>query len=600
MSDARKEIAFFNSMTANKRADSFAYLRRNVLSTDQVGLYPAVDFWQRNPTLASAAYSIVDILGSTQDSFDIKVIVDTGAGATKFFNLGSSSESNTEEANEVECAAFGSDGVYAVFDDNIVRQIQHANSNVTEINVPIGSSTTRFDISNVTGSTWRYTWDGTGTNPQIKDLRVGMLMDIDAQNFDADNNGNFQIVAIGSNYFDVVNPDGVAEVDKTIGTGSITPIIEASNVEVGGFDGLQYWWVGTSIYSQLPDQAPILIADGIVPSSVTICGISFFNEFLIIFAQSGSDIYVFFHDKGNSTFFTYRYVIKNAIFLGGGVVGGKLTIFNSVGNSHNLAEGQGTLNVSQFDGEKFVVVNSIVGAREDIEAASTRPYRTFAVGSDVMLVGVDNQDLSTNFKTDIFQNYLYKIHSDGSIEAQTLPLGGVQPLLVRIQYDFSLYVITSSSIDTIYINQGSNDAYTEYTVKPFTETTYITNFLEDPHSYHRLDALSFTFEKLYRNGATSSATDETLEVYYRVSDRQNFTLIATITAQDVIDYVNARLANPGTVPLNEQRFQITKMLDGSALPEFNEIQFKLVSKNGMSLIGAFYDYSFITRNTLSS
>lgn len=91
----------------------------------------------------------------------------------------------------------------------------------------IGGSDTQFDITNPSGTTFRYTYDTTGTDPVIADsdtsLRVGDILDIRAQNFSAGNNGYHTITAVGANYFEVDNASGVVESDKTIGTGTITP-----------------------------------------------------------------------------------------------------------------------------------------------------------------------------------------------------------------------------------------------------------------------------------------------------------------------------------------------------------------------------------------
>ncbi len=91
----------------------------------------------------------------------------------------------------------------------------------------MGTSDTQFDITNPSGTTFRYTYDGTGTDPGIADsdasLRVGDVVNIQAQNFNAANNGYFELTAVGANYFEVTNGSGVAESDKTIGSGSIVP-----------------------------------------------------------------------------------------------------------------------------------------------------------------------------------------------------------------------------------------------------------------------------------------------------------------------------------------------------------------------------------------
>ena len=87
----------------------------------------------------------------------------------------------------------------------------------------IGDSTTQFDITNPTGTTFRYTWDSTGTNPGTLQnlISVGGSIVVNAQNFTAANNGTFTITAVAATYFEVTNAAGVAENNKTIGTGSI-------------------------------------------------------------------------------------------------------------------------------------------------------------------------------------------------------------------------------------------------------------------------------------------------------------------------------------------------------------------------------------------
>ncbi len=87
----------------------------------------------------------------------------------------------------------------------------------------IGSSTTQFDITNPSGTTFRYTWDTTGTNPLITatTVPVGSYILLQAENFNAANKGLFTVTGVGANYFEVTNASGVAENNKTIGTGFI-------------------------------------------------------------------------------------------------------------------------------------------------------------------------------------------------------------------------------------------------------------------------------------------------------------------------------------------------------------------------------------------
>lgn len=89
--------------------------------------------------------------------------------------------------------------------------------------VTVGSSTTQFDITNPAGATFRYTFDGTGTDPSISaaTFPIGSFVLIAAQNFTTANNGLFVVTGVGTNYFEVTNASGVVESNKTIGTGYI-------------------------------------------------------------------------------------------------------------------------------------------------------------------------------------------------------------------------------------------------------------------------------------------------------------------------------------------------------------------------------------------
>jgi hypothetical protein len=87
----------------------------------------------------------------------------------------------------------------------------------------LGSSTSQFDITNPGTTTFRYTWDGTGTDPNVNHhVTIGTTIVINAQNFAAGNKGTFTVTAAGVNYFEVTNAAGVVESNKTIGTGTIT------------------------------------------------------------------------------------------------------------------------------------------------------------------------------------------------------------------------------------------------------------------------------------------------------------------------------------------------------------------------------------------
>ena len=118
--------------------------------------------------------------------------------------------------------------------------------------VSIGAADTQFDITNPTGVIARYTYDATGTDPGLAVLfpRVGDVLKIAAENFNAANNGTFVVTAAATTtgkWVEISNAAVVAENDKTIGSGSfkVSPLKSAS--------GVVHWayvyaiWDGTGI-----------------------------------------------------------------------------------------------------------------------------------------------------------------------------------------------------------------------------------------------------------------------------------------------------------------------------------------------------------------
>lgn len=92
------------------------------------------------------------------------------------------------------------------------------------IGMSVGSSTTQFDVTNPSGTTFRYTYDGTGTNPNINTstFPVGAVVNIINTNMVSGNEGQFTITASGVNYFEITNASGVVELNKTIGSGYVS------------------------------------------------------------------------------------------------------------------------------------------------------------------------------------------------------------------------------------------------------------------------------------------------------------------------------------------------------------------------------------------
>jgi len=149
----------------------------------------------------------------------------------------------------------------------------------------IGSSTSQFDITNTVGTTYRYTWDNTGTNPNISatSVPIGSFILLGAQNFTAANNGLFTVTGSGANYFEITNAAGVVESNKTIGTG----FIYTKFLKVFKISGVQYYYTGGEITTTLtgvsPDVSAIPVASTVLQNVITVQStpaIGFSNDFV--------------------------------------------------------------------------------------------------------------------------------------------------------------------------------------------------------------------------------------------------------------------------------------------------------------------------------
>lgn len=135
----------------------------------------------------------------------------------------------------------------------------------------IGSATSQFDITNTSGSTYRYTWDGTGTDPVITATSIPALSYIllEAQNFNTANNGIFVVTGSGTNYFEVTNASGVVESNKTIGTG----FIYKNYTKVLIINGVLYAYTGgettTTLTGVTPNPSAIVANTAVFQAVVT-------------------------------------------------------------------------------------------------------------------------------------------------------------------------------------------------------------------------------------------------------------------------------------------------------------------------------------------
>ena len=368
----------------------------------------------------------------------------------------------------------------------------------------------------------------------------------------------------------------------------------------GFFDGLYVWWIeqgGGDIWRWLPSDTPGTSPVEKIFTNTPFQGIvkiTGYKDQMVIFDNDSNSSkfdgnnYVYFWDKANTTFFSKRIPIKGYI-LAGGVINEELYVVYSLANTGNPKEELGEIIVAQYNGEKFVEINRIKAGGRFVNKFIDTGYEYLAGNAccnneNFILFSVS---VNQNTKDEIYRNYIYKVSKGGYITVEAGPVNESNinsvPIFINTFRNFNVYIYGNK----IYSNEETDETNTEYT--NYTKTTYITNFLCNPYNEHRLTALSLSFEKLFN--------DEELDIYYRTSDKESFVLLANITRQKVKDNVNKRIDQSTAVPTPSQRYQITKMPDGTALPEFNEIQFKFVSKKGFSIIGSWFDYDYITRNT---
>ena len=390
------------------------------------------------------------------------------------------------------------------------------------------------------------------------------------------------------------------DIRKTSSLTSLASYSGSAGNTAGGYDGLYAWFVeeGGDIWRWLPSDTP-----GASPVEKIFTGspfegivkIDFYKEQMVIFDNNSNSTnfdgnnYVYFWDKANTTFFSKRLDIKGYI-LAGGVINEELYVVYSLANTGNPKEEVGEIVVAQYNGEKFVEINRIKAGGRFVNRFINTGYEYMSgnacsINENFLIFSVSSNN---NTKDEIYRNYIYKVSNGGYITVEAGPVNetslGATPTFIKTLRTFNIYIYSNK----IYTNEETDETNTEYT--NYTKTTYITNFLCNPYNTHRLEALSLSFEKLFNV--------EELDIYYRTSDKESFVLLANVTRQKVIDYVNKRIDQTGVVPTPSQRYQITKMPDNSALPEFNEIQFKFVSKKGFSIIGSWFDYIYINRNTL--
>lgn len=201
---------------------------------NQAGVMTNIDatnpgYLMQGPGLANLTNGDVGTLIKGALDFAASSDLTYGVGGNKLYSFSSTTvTSNATFPHTIDKAVVtGEDGEdVALYNSNLYYTYNHTNS--------VGSSTTQFDITLTSGTTYRYTYDTTGTDPAITAITfpVGSQVTVNIANASAGNNGTFTITASGANYFEVSNPAGVAETNKTIGAGSLVVLAG----DVGKYD----------------------------------------------------------------------------------------------------------------------------------------------------------------------------------------------------------------------------------------------------------------------------------------------------------------------------------------------------------------------------
>ncbi len=154
----------------------------------------------------------------------VKTYIDTQGGA----NASETVRGIVEEATDAEVTAGTSTGAtgakLVVTPAKLATRLASITSPVVRVyGSTVGSSTSQFDITNPVGTTFRYTWDGTGTDPGISasTFPTGYKVNIRNTDFADVNNGTFTVTGSGTDYFEVTNASGSTATNQVINNGHI-------------------------------------------------------------------------------------------------------------------------------------------------------------------------------------------------------------------------------------------------------------------------------------------------------------------------------------------------------------------------------------------
>lgn len=155
-----------------------------------------------------------------------KAYADSVAGA----NASTTAKGNVEIATAAQInagTATGETGApLAISPDQLKLTTNPTVQTFTAQSTTLGDTTSQFDITNPAGTTFRYTYDATGTNPGITSSTVptGIVVLIESQVMSLANTGSFIVTGSGANYFEVTNASGVVESNQVLTNGYLKTI----------------------------------------------------------------------------------------------------------------------------------------------------------------------------------------------------------------------------------------------------------------------------------------------------------------------------------------------------------------------------------------
>jgi len=352
--------------------------------------------------------------------------------------------------------------------------------------VAIGDATTQFDITNPTGTTFRYTWDTTGTDPDVDgNVHVGKSIIINAQNFNAANNLTATVTAVAATYFEITNASGVAENNKTIGTGSITIPSTGERYSYSAVDEFVYFGNGINDWAKW-DGTTLTDVSTIPRGNIAV----YWNQKLwVVNSLNPSKLS---HSKTNAALGDVEDFSTGdtSFLLIGKDDGQKITAIVPFGNSLLVFKDRSTYKVfyndaSTIDAYAQDLVDPIHGCVSKDAATTVQNDVFFFTGTEVRRIGFES-----NFFEGVRSNPTSEKIED-QFSGLTAPTNSYMTF-----YDQKLFLAVSKSasiVDTVYVLDTRYRGWTKWT--NVTVNSWLPDTINEKLYFgHNVAATDFVFE----------------------------------------------------------------------------------------------------------